>query len=149
MSAIPQVILLRQAKSLSASISSFRGVSSGSLSAKSAPDETIMVVKDPPRVRGCSPGSDEEDVSEYRSYRLSIKATREEFTREEDSPLLSTGKLAKSSGPDSPKSLCEKPSKDQEKSASLMNLDPECWVQLAESGMYQRAEDCLAEAANM
>jgi hypothetical protein len=150
MSAIPQVILLRQVKSLTASINSKRHPSYGFDPDSS--EESLLHVRDPPRVHTQN-GSDHEDLAnEYRSYRLSVKAIRDELPRDEE--LSSNiafgadknGSETKATGDSDTLSTQDR---EQEKMASLLQVDPSCWIALAESGMYQRAEDTLSEAAKV
>jgi hypothetical protein len=150
MSAIPQVILLRQVKSLTASINSYR---SSPFADPTSSEETLLHVKDPPRVRETTDSSDDEGAEKYRSYRLSLKAIRDDLPRDEE-PIPNT--IIQSNTSNMPTNSTsstdgtnEMPDREQEKVSALLAIDPSCWVQLAESGMYQRAEDALSEAAKV
>ena len=150
MSAIPQVILLRQVKSLTASINSYRNQSA--FLVPDTAEESLLHVKDPPRVHTQS-SSQGDGTDEFRSYRLSIKAIRDELPRDEEFASRIGSKEDKSESGVNTQVTAADPvvqisqEREQEKIVALLQVDPSCWITLAESGMYQRAEDTLNEAA--
>ena len=149
MSAIPQVILLRQVKSLTASINSYRNPTESS--ERQNYEETLLHVKDPPRVRGASNSLLEEDATEYRSYCLSVKAIRDDLPHDEDPGPNSPVAAPKNEGwqAPAPSATAIGTDREQEMIENLLQVDPSCWIQMAEAGMYQRAEDTLTEASKV